>query len=100
MLIRPLSDRVLLKWVEAENVTKSGILLPITTQKDRPNMYEVVAVWPVKEDKNGKIITIDLKAGDLVLSGQYSGDEVVVDEVKYKIVSFEYILAKLEGKIQ
>ena len=95
MKIQPLSDRVLLKAVEAENVTKSGIILPQNANKERPNLYEVVAVGPGREDANGKLQKIDLKAGDRVLSGQYSGDEVEVDGMKYKIVAYEYILAKL-----
>ena len=95
MNIHPLSDRVLLKGVEAETVTKSGIILSVNAQKDKPHMYEVVAVGPGKLDDSGKLSTIDLKPGDRVLSGQYSGDEVEVDGQKYKIVAFEYILAKL-----
>jgi chaperonin GroES len=90
-----MSDRVLLKGVEAENITKSGIILPASANKERPNMYEVVAVGPGREDANGKHISIDLKPGDRVLSGQYSGDEVEVDGTKYRIVGYEYILAKL-----
>ncbi len=95
MQIQPLSDRVLLKGVEAENVTKSGIILPASSNKERPNMYEVVAIGPGKLDKEGKKVTIELKAWDRVLAGQYSGDEVEVDGVKYKIVAYEYILAKI-----
>ena len=95
MNIQPLSDRVLLKGVEAETVTKSGIYLPENANKERPYIYEVVAVGPGKKDKEGNLMTIDLKVGDRVLSGQYSGDEVEVDKMKYKIVAFEYILAKV-----
>jgi chaperonin GroES len=95
MQIQPLSDRILLRGVEAENVTKSGIIIPSGSNKERPNVYEVVAVGPGKEDKDGKKITIELAPGDKVLSGQYSGDEVELDGQKYKIVAYEYILAKL-----
>jgi len=95
MQIQPLSDRVLLRGVEAESVTKSGIYLPENANKERPYMYEVVAVGPGKKDKDGNMITIDLKPGDRVISGQYSGDEVDVDKVKYKIVGYEYILARV-----
>lgn len=95
MHIEPLSDRVLLKGLEAENVTKSGILIPTNANKERPYMYEVVAVGPGKADKDGNVAKIDLKAGDKVLSGQYSGDEVEVDGTKYKIVGYDYILAKV-----
>ena len=95
MQITPLSDRVVLRAVEPENVTKSGILIPENANKERPYMYEVVAIGPGKKDRDGNLITIDLKVGDKVLSWQYSGDEVTVDGEKFKIVAFEYILAKV-----
>lgn len=95
MQIQPLSDRVLLRGVEAETVTKSGIYLPENANKERPHIYEVVAIGPGKTDKDGNLVTIDLKTWDRVISGQYSGDEVEVDKVKYKIVGYEYILAKV-----
>lgn len=95
MQIQPLSDRVLLRGVEAEMVTKSGIYLPENANKERPHIYEVVAIGPGKKDKDGNTVTIDLKVGDHVISGQYSGDEVEVDKLKYKIVGYEYILAKV-----
>lgn len=95
MKISPLSDRVLLKGVEAETTTKSGIILTANAAKDRPNLYEVVAVGPGRTDKDGKLEQIDLSPGDRVLSGQYSGDEIELDGTKYRIVGYEYILAKL-----
>ena len=95
MNIQPLSDRVLLRGVEAEMVTKSGIYLPENANKERPHIYEVVAIGPGKKDKDGNMMTIDLKVWDQVISGQYSWDEVEVDKLKYKIVGFDYILAKL-----
>lgn len=95
MNIQPLSDRVLLRWVEAEMVTKSGIYLPENANKERPHIYEVVAIGPGKKDKDGNMMTIDLQVGDQVISGQYSGDEVEIDKLKYKIVGFDYILAKI-----
>ena len=95
MNIQPLSDRVLLRGVEAEMVTKSGIYLPENANKERPHIYEVVAIGPGKKDKDGNTVTIDLKVGDQVISGQYSWDEVEIDKLKYKIVGFDYILAKI-----
>ncbi|EKE26850.1 MAG: hypothetical protein ACD_4C00136G0010 [uncultured bacterium (gcode 4)] len=95
MKIQPLSDRVLLKWLEAENVTKSGIFIPENSNKERPYMYEVVAVWPGKEVE-WKITKIDLNPGDKVISWQYSWDDIEIDKVKYKIVGADYILAKVE----
>jgi chaperonin GroES len=61
MNIQPLSDRVLLRGVEAETVTKSGIYLPENANKERPHIYEVVAIGPGKKDKDGNLMTIDLK---------------------------------------
>ena len=95
MQITPLSDRVVLRAIEPENITKSGILIPENANKERPYMYEVIAIGPGKKDRDGNLITIDLKVGDKVLSGQYSGDEVTVDGEKFKIVAFEYILARV-----
>jgi chaperonin GroES len=93
--ITPLSDRVLLKPVEADKVTASGIIIPDSANKERPSVYEVIAIGPGKIDKNGQEIKIDLKKWDRVISGQYSGDDVKVGDTTYKIVAFEYILAKI-----
>jgi chaperonin GroES len=90
-----MSDRVLLRGVEAEKVTKSGIYIPESANKERPHMYEVVAIGPGKKDKDGVMSSIDLKIGDKVISGQYSGDDIELDGQKYKVVAFEYILAKV-----
>lgn len=95
MKIQPMSDRVLLKWVEAEKVTKSWIYIPENVNKERPYAYEVIAVWPGKE-VDGKIIKIDLKAWDKVISWQYSWDDIEIDGQKMKIVGADYILAKIE----
>ncbi len=93
--ITPLSDRVLLKPVEAEKITASGIIIPDSANKERPSLYEVIAVGPGKIGKNGEEIKIDLKVWDRVISGQYSGDDIKVGDTTYKIVAFEYILAKI-----
>ena len=90
-----MSDRILLKWVEAEKVTKWGIYIPENANKERPYAYEVVAVWPWKE-VDGKLIKIDLKPGDKIISWQYSWDDIEVDWVKYKILAADYVLAKIE----
>ncbi|MDD5213813.1 MAG: co-chaperone GroES [Candidatus Gracilibacteria bacterium] len=91
MNIKPLSDRVVLKAITQENVTKSGIYIPESANKERPFIYEVVAVGQGKE-VNGVLQNMQVKIGDKVLSGQYSGDEVKVDGNEYKIVSQDYIL--------
>ncbi len=93
--ITPLSDRVLLKPVEADKITASGIIIPDSANKERPSLYEVISVGPGKIDKNGQQVTIDLVKWDRVISGQYSGDDVKVGDTTYKIVAFEYILAKI-----
>lgn len=93
--ITPLSDRVLLKPIEAEKVTASGIIIPDSPNKERPYIYEVVSVGPGKTGKNWELITIDLKKWDRVISGQYSGDDVKIGDIPYKIVAVEYILAKV-----
>lgn len=95
MQIQPLSDRVVLRAVEKEKITASGIFLPDSAKNEPPHLYEVVSVGPGKKDKNGEMITIDLAPGDRVISGRYSGDEVEIEGEKLKIVAFEYILAKV-----
>jgi len=88
-MIKPLADRVLLRAVDNNvNVTNSGIYLPESENKERPFIYEVIAVWPGKKD-----IEMSVKVWDRVLAGQYSWDEVKVDNESFKIVAMDYILA-------
>ena len=75
---RPLHDRVVVKRVEAEEKSKGGIIIPDTV-KEKPQQGEVVAVGPGGRDENGKLIPMDLKAGDRVLFGKWSGTEVKLD---------------------
>jgi chaperonin GroES len=75
---RPLHDRVVVKRVDAEEKTKGGIIIP-DTAKEKPSQGEVVAVGPGGRDENGKLIPIDVKAGDRVLFGKWSGTEVVLE---------------------
>jgi chaperonin GroES len=75
---RPLHDRVVVKRVDAEQKTKSGIIIPDTAQ-EKPQEGEVVAVGPGGRDEAGKLIPIDLKAGNRVLFGKWSGTEVKID---------------------
>jgi chaperonin GroES len=93
--ITPLSDRVLLRPIDADKITASGIIIPDSANKERPSLYEVISVGPGKIDKDGTLQKIDLQKGDRVISGQYSGDDVKVGDTTYKIVGFEYILAKI-----
>jgi chaperonin GroES len=75
---RPLHDRVVVKRIDAEEKSKGGIIIP-DTAKEKPSQGEVVAVGPGGRDENGKIISPDVKAGDKVLFGKWSGTEVVLD---------------------
>jgi chaperonin GroES len=75
---RPLHDRVVVKRVEAEEKSKGGIIIP-DIAKEKPQQGEVVAVGPGGRDENGKLIPMDLKAGDRVLFGKWSGTEVKLD---------------------
>ncbi len=78
MAFRPLGDRVLVKRVEEEEKTKGGIIIP-DTAKEKPQEGEVVAVGPGARDDNGKIQPLDVKAGDRILFGKWSGTEVKID---------------------
>ena len=85
MEFRPLHDRVVLKRIEAEEKTSGGIIIP-DTAKEKPQQGEAVAVGPGGRDEAGKLIPIDLKAGDRVLFGKWSGTEVKIDGVEYLIM--------------
>jgi chaperonin GroES len=78
MKFRPLHDRVLVRRVEAEEKTKGGIIIP-DTAKEKPQEGEVVAVGPGARDESGKLIPIDLKAGDRILFGKWSGTEIKIE---------------------
>ncbi|MFZ0071668.1 MAG: co-chaperone GroES [Xanthobacteraceae bacterium] len=75
---RPLHDRVVVKRIEAEDKTAGGIIIP-DTAKEKPMQGEIVAVGPGGRDENGKLVPIDVKAGDKVLFGKWSGTEVKLD---------------------
>src|SRR3974390_1232160 len=78
MKVRPLHDRVVVKRIEAEEKTASGIIIP-DTAKEKPSQGEVIAVGPGARDEAGKLIPIDLKVGNRVLFGKWSGTEVKID---------------------
>jgi chaperonin GroES len=94
MKIHPLYDRVLLKRSEEQEVRKSGIIIP-DTAKEKPQEALVIAVGKGKVNEDGKIVPLEVKAGDKVLIGKYSGTEVTVDGVEHLILREEEILAKL-----
>ncbi len=92
MNIKPLADRVVVKLVEAEEKTKTGIFLTASAQ-EKPQVAEVVAVGPGARDDNGKLIPMEVKVGDKVITGKYSGTEVKMDGNEYTIVKQGDILA-------
>lgn len=94
MRIRPLGDRVVIKRIEVEETTKSGIVLP-GTAKEKPQEAEVMAVGPGGM-VNGKEVVMELKVGDKVLFSKYAGNEVKIDGVEYTILKQDDILAVLE----
>ena len=92
MNIKPLGDRVVVKLVEAEEKTKTGIFLTASAQ-EKPQVAEVVAVGPGAHTDDGKLIPMEVKVGDKVITGKYSGTEVKMDGVEYIIVKQNDILA-------
>ena len=96
MAFRPLGDRVLVKRVEEESKTKGGIIIP-DTAKEKPQEGEVVAVGPGARDDNGKLQPLDVKAGDRILFGKWSGTEVKLDGEELLIMKESDIMGILEG---
>jgi chaperonin GroES len=95
MNIKPLADRVLVKPTEEKEVVKGGIIIP-DTAKEKPQEGKIVAVGPGKLDDNGKRISPEVKVGDTILYGKYSGTEIKVDEDNYLIMRESDILAVYE----
>ena len=91
MKIRPLHDRMLVKGVEEQDARRGGIIIP-DTAKERPQEGEVIAVGNGKVTDEGKKIALDVKAGDRVLFGKYSGSEVKLDDQEYLIMREDDIL--------
>ena len=98
MAFRPLGDRVLVRRVEEEHKTKGGIIIP-DTAKEKPQEGEVIAVGPGARDDNGKIQPLDVKKGDRILFGKWSGTEVKLDGEDLLIMKESDILGVLEGAV-
>lgn len=96
MKFRPLHDRVVVKRIEEDTKTAGGIIIP-DTAKEKPQQGEVIAVGPGTRDENGKINALDVKAGDRVLFGKWSGTEVKIDGQDLLIMKESDILGVLEG---
>jgi chaperonin GroES len=94
MNVRPLHDRVLVKRVEEKEVMKGGIIIP-DTAKEKPMEGEVIAVGSGKVMDDGKRAAMDVKAGDRILFGKYSGTEIKIDDQDYLIMREDEILAVL-----
>lgn len=95
MTLKPLGDRVVVTMVEAEETTKSGIILA-GSAKEKPQIAQVVAVGPGETDKDGKVIPVGVSVGQKVITSKYSGTEIKVDGVEYIIVKSSDILAVVE----
>jgi chaperonin GroES len=96
MKIKPLADYVLIEPIREEEKTESGILLPQTAEKERPEQGRVVAVGPGRKTSSGKIISMEVKPGQKVLFTKYGPNEIKVDDKEYLIAKEEDILAILE----
>jgi chaperonin GroES len=95
MKVRPLHDRILVERLEEKEVKKGGIIIP-DTAKEKPQEGKVVAVGNGKVNDDGKKIPLDVKAGDKILFGKYSGSEVKIDDKEFLIMREEDILAILD----
>jgi chaperonin GroES len=95
MKFRPLGDRVLVKRVEEETKTKGGIIIPDTV-KEKPQEGEIIAVGSGARDDNGKIVPLDVKVGDKILFGKWSGSEVKIDGEDLLIMKESDVLGVLE----
>jgi len=93
--IRPLHDRVVVKRIETQEQVRGGIIIP-DTAKEKPQEAEVIAVGPGKINDSGERSPMDVKAGDRILIGKYSGSEIKLDDNEYVIVREDEILAVLD----
>jgi chaperonin GroES len=96
MKFRPLHDRVVVRRIEADAKTKGGIIIPDTV-KEKPQEGEVVAVGPGARDESGKLTPIELKAGDRVLFGKWSGSEIKIDGEELLIMKETDVMGVIEG---
>ena len=97
MKIRPLHDRVIVKRIEEEKKSAGGIVIP-DTAAEKPDQGEVVAVGKGKKDDNGKLISLDVKVGDRILFGKYSGQTVRVKGDELLVMREEDIMGVVEGR--
>ncbi len=96
MKFRPLHDRVVVRRIDAEEKTKGGIIIP-DTAKEKPQEGEIIAVGPGARDENGKVVELDVRAGDRVLFGKWSGTEVRIDGQDLLIMKESDIMGVLDA---
>jgi chaperonin GroES len=96
MKVRPLHDRILVKRIEEQETVKGGIIIP-DTAKEKPQEGEVIAVGNGRKTEEGKIIPLDVKAGDRILFGKYSGTEIKINDQEYLIFEEKDVLGIIEG---
>lgn len=96
MNLRPLGDRVVVKPLSQDEVTKSGIIMPATVDKERPERGEVIAIGPGKLLDNGSFAPVGVKVGDQIVFKKYSPDEVKIDKQEYLVISESDIMAVIE----
>ena len=97
MKFHPLHDRILIKRIEEKETAKGGIIIP-DSAKEKQQEGEVIAVGNGKKTEDGKIIPLDVKAGDRILFGKYSGTEIKIDNEDFLILKEEEVLGVIEGK--
>ena len=96
MTIKPLSNHVLIEPIKEEEKTKTGIVLPETAERERPEQGKVIATGPGKKDKTGKFVPLEIQPGQKVLFTKYGPNEIKVEDKEYLIAKEEDILAILE----
>lgn len=96
MMLKPLYDNIIVKQFKEEEITKSGIVLPDTLNKEKPQQGEVIAVGPGKKDNNGKNIEMSLQVGNKVLFSKYSPNEVKINNEEYLVMKESDVLAIIE----
>jgi chaperonin GroES len=96
MTVRPLHDRILIKRIEEKETVKGGIIIP-DSAKEKPQEGEVIAVGHGKKTEEGKVIPLDVKAGDRILFGKYSGTEIKIEDQEYLILREDEVLGVIES---
>ncbi len=96
MDIRPLHDRIVVKRIEETETKRGGLFIP-DSAKEKPQQGEVVAVGNGKRTEEGKLVPLDVKAGDRILFGKYSGNDITIDGTEYLIMREDEVLGVLEG---